>query len=562
MGEEDLHRIIDRLRHQGSDDARTEAKACSRDLGSSVWESVSAFANTDGGLLLLGLDEASGFGPAPGFDPDRTIDKFVEGIGDGGSTGRVTAPPQYAIERLSVGDAPIVAITIEPNSVDARPCYVTARGVQGGSYKRVDDKDIKLSSTEIHEMQTVRLPSDEDRRPVPRTTLNDLDSSLVDQLLARKKGSRALHRADTRDEQLARLNVVTHTGELTLAGLLVLGVYPQQYFPRLLVDVTVHPANHKSSAGKGLRFVDRTLCEGNLPEVIDTAVDAAAKNLRTFSLVDAGGREDQLEIPPEVLREAIANAVLHREYHPLFIGTPVTVDIYPDRVAITSPGGMWGGKTKENIADGRSECRNASLLRLLQDVPTSSARFTVEGQGSGVPLMINEMRAHALEAPQFTTGADLVRVDLGRHGAEIPAFRAWLQDVADRSFNQSEQTALLMAKQDGSVSVADLRERLAIDSSDAGSVLELLKADGLLRLQSPGTYSVSDGSPLPDREDADVIRHLSTERPVSIHELSETSGRPISTLRPILRRLVAAGWVQPTAPPQSRNRKYLAVGTQ
>ncbi|MBK9102948.1 MAG: hypothetical protein IPM90_16120 [Austwickia sp.] len=69
----------------------------------------------------------------------------------------------------------------------------------------------------------------------------------------------------------------------------------------------------------------------------------------------------------EVLREAIANAVVHREYHELFRGEPVTVDVYPDRVVVANPGGLWGGKTEENLDDGTSRCRNQTLMQLLSE---------------------------------------------------------------------------------------------------------------------------------------------------------------------------------------------------
>ena len=73
------------------------------------------------------------------------------------------------------------------------------------------------------------------------------------------------------------------------------------------------------------------ICEGELGEVIEDAVAATAKNLRRISVIEGAGRKDELEIPEEVLREAIANAVIHREYGPRHVGQSVTIDIYPDR---------------------------------------------------------------------------------------------------------------------------------------------------------------------------------------------------------------------------------------
>ncbi|WP_226839119.1 ATP-binding protein [Bifidobacterium subtile] len=112
----------------------------------------------------------------------------------------------------------------------------------------------------------------------------------------------------------------------------------------------------KSGAGM-VRFLDRVLCDGNMPEAIEQAVEATAKNLRTPTLVSGAGAKTDTEIPREVLREVIANAVIHREYGDFFLGESVSVDIYPDRVEVSSPGGLWGGVTPDTIGNGESRCQ-------------------------------------------------------------------------------------------------------------------------------------------------------------------------------------------------------------
>ena len=123
-----------------------------------------------------------------------------------------------------------------------------------------------------------------------------------------------------------------------------------------------------------LRFMDRTICEGTLGEMISDAVAAVAKNLRRTSTVQGVSRVDSLEIPEEVLREAIANAVIHREYGDRFCGQSIAVDVFDDRVEVTNPGGLYGGKTRENLFDGSSRCRNATLCEAHVDCPAAGWR--------------------------------------------------------------------------------------------------------------------------------------------------------------------------------------------
>lgn len=553
-----------RLREQGTDDALVEVKTSAKKLNTDVWDSVSAFANTSGGLIILGLSEKDGFAPVEGFDSDVVRDQFVEGIGDGGGQGaRLTNPPAYGLTRETVDGFPVITITIASNQPGHRPCFVTAKGLPGGAYKRVDDKDIKLSATEVFAMQHELTVSEADNQIVDEADESDLDGQVLDALIAYRKDSKALHGAKGRIEQLARLNVLDKRGGVRLAGLLATGVYPQQFFPRLLVDVAVHPGNEKSLPGDRVRFLDRVECVGKLADVVDDAVGAVVRNLRTYSVIEGVTRRQMPEIPVQVIREAIANAVLHREYSPMFVGQPVTVDVFADRVEITNPGGLWGGITPENLGDGTSRCRNQKLLPLMQHVaPHGQEGFTVEGQGGGVRLMKAEMAAHALEQPDFAISPDQVKVTLYRHGAEIPEHREWLRGLTQRGLGPHEDAALLIARREGQISVEGLRAALRIDSDDARRVLTRLRDEGVLRGVGGEAYKLSDGAPLPDETDAAIIRGLAGKSPQSVHEIVEWSGLALGTARARLRRLVGDGWVHATAPPQSRYRKYFVRGSE
>lgn len=556
---DDLGAIVARLRRRGRDDEQVEVKACGRELSKDVWDSVSAFANTHGGLLVRGLSEDGGFTPAAGFAPERVLDQFVTGIGDGGSPGRVSNPPNYALAHDEVDGSPVLRVRIDENAVGTKPCFVTAKGVNGGSFKRIGDKDVRLTPLEIYEFQNALLPSTADRDPIPEAEVSDLSSDIVERLVARRAKSKALRGTSTDAERMARLNLTAPNGAVRLAGLLATGLYPQQFLPRLYIDVAVHPANENSQPGRTLRFVDRVRCEGPLTEMIDEAVDATARNLRTYSVVEGAGRRDQLEIPREVLREAIANAVVHREYHELFRGEPVTVDVYPDRVVVANPGGLWGGKTEENLDDGTSRCRNQTLMQLLSEVPSRDDTFSVEGQGGGIKLMIHEMEAHAMGRPRFRIQPDRVAVELACHGAEVPAQRDWLRSLSARGLTAHEDAALLMACREGLVSAVTLRRELRIDSDEARELLSGLAGEGLLRSAGQDRYILSIGGQDLRPNESAVLQQLSPDVDLSIHELAEKLEKSANTLRPVLRSLIDAGWVEPTASPQSRNRKYRRV---
>lgn len=250
--DEPLGLIVERLRRRGTDDASVEVKACTNKLSADVWETVSAFANTArGGLIILGLNEAEGFVPSANFAIDRVRDQFVSGIGDGGSAAVVTHAPRYELDRGEVDGLQVLLVRIFELELKAKPCYIGARGVQNGSYKRVDDKDIKMSPAELYELQSALLPSDADDTVVSEATVEDLDPDVVRSIIANRRlqTPRVLRGADTLEKQLVRLNITTKDGAVKLAGLLSAGIYPQQFYPKLMIDVAVHSDVEKSAPG-------------------------------------------------------------------------------------------------------------------------------------------------------------------------------------------------------------------------------------------------------------------------------------------------------------------------
>lgn len=501
MHGEELGRIVERLRRQGTDDGTVEVKACAHELGSSVWESISAFANTAGGILILGLDERAGFLPVESFELERVRDQLVSGMGDGGQPGRLANPPQYELSRMEFEGLQVLVLEIRELDLRQKPCYIRARGVQGGSYKRIDDKDVRLSPSELFEIQGALLPSDAELALVGGATLSDLDQGLVDAIIAARKrqSSRVFRGADTREARLQRLGIAAEDGTLRLGGLLAAGLYPQQFYPRLLVDVAVHPDVEKAAPGQP-RFIDRQMCDGPLSACIEDALAVLARNLRKASHVVGAERHDEWEIPEEVLREALSNALIHREYAPLYVGEAVSVDVYPDRIEVRNPGGLWGGKTVESLDDGSSRCRNPRLMSLMGAVPLERGGFLAESQGTGIRYMIREMEAHSLPAPEFRVTADSFTVILRR---EVPGTLA-----------VSSPTS------------ADERAARSYD-----------------------TYFLEEK----------ILLELDSRRPTSARELAQRIGVGVARIRYLLPKLIEQGKVAPTAGETSRNRRYVLV---
>ena len=132
MNENELTGLLESLRRMGSDDLNVEVKESATTLSRDVWETVSAFANTAGGIIVLGVSERAGFVPVENFETEKVLNQFVAGMGDAGGRGKLANPPKYTIERVELQGTVVLVITIEELDPSSKPCYVIERGAQGG----------------------------------------------------------------------------------------------------------------------------------------------------------------------------------------------------------------------------------------------------------------------------------------------------------------------------------------------------------------------------------------------------------------------------------------------
>lgn len=188
----DLDTHLARLRRMKKDDELVEVKSWgqiprSKDA-KSFWESVSAFANTQGGYIILGLSEPD-FLPVEGFNAVKAAQIIREGLNSASKDGQKVQPiPGHDVQMEMIGEAEILVISIDALDQNG-PCHLKQSGIQNGSYKRVGDEDRRLNSLEIYELQHRFDRVDVSRDPVPGSSISDLDKSLVDSVYDRLKAA-------------------------------------------------------------------------------------------------------------------------------------------------------------------------------------------------------------------------------------------------------------------------------------------------------------------------------------------------------------------------------------
>jgi ATP-dependent DNA helicase RecG len=354
---------------------------------SELAERICGMANSrTGGIILFGIENAQRqtVGLAR---PHETIDRIWDAL-------RLVRPAVPLIEDeptlCRFANRPLVALQIGPNSGE----LFQAGGV---FYIRKGSQTVPMTKEEIEaRLQTFGSIAWE-RRLCPEATIADIDFVRLEQYLAhRGESSQRTRRYTTLEEQLVGLHGAhrdAQTGDVrpTHAGLLLFGRDPQFHLPQSEI-VCVRYAD---SLGVG-QYVDRKTLTGTLPELIDAAAAWLKLHNQVGAVIEGFQRVDLPDYPLEALREAVVNAVAHRDYS--LSGEAIRVFFYADRVEIHSPGLLMPGITPQDLAamQAPSRPRNPLLTQLLRDLPGYMERI-----GAGVRLMIQEMRRLGRTDPEF-----------------------------------------------------------------------------------------------------------------------------------------------------------------
>ncbi|WP_047258737.1 ATP-binding protein [Corynebacterium uterequi] len=400
-----LSDTIDALRHIGAEQQRIEVKS---GVGKSIRDTLSAFSNSDGGVILVGLDEEHGFTPRPGFDAAKARDAIEQ------RCAQLTPAVRPLVEIHSFEEQQVLVVEVPPMASHDKPCYVTEKGRYNGSFIRVGDGDVQLTAYEIDRLLEEKTQPRWDDQPVEDATLDDLDDQLLRDFLEIHRERRPKTFSEGADTALKRLKILAD-GRPTLAALLALGEYPQQFFPRLSVTFALFPGTTKGDIVSGERLLDSATLSGTVQELVEQGVAIAKKNMRTGALIGESFRTDLPDYPPVAIREALTNALMHRDYSPMAQGSPVQMNMFVDRLEITSPGGLYGGVTVRNLGEpGNTSSRNHRLSTFLEDVPLPGGGVVAENRGTGIAVMLKASADALMPPPSFRNTIDSFTVTFYR----------------------------------------------------------------------------------------------------------------------------------------------------
>ena len=180
----------------------------------------------------------------------------------------------------------------------------------------------------------------------------------------------------------------------TVTGLILFGKNPSRFLPQAKIDAVAYFGTERDYAAKErctLRgpIVRLTGVDGDVlePGLTEQAVQFVRRNIDTVKLEDGVRRRENWDYPEEVIREAVVNAIVHRDY--LLSGSDIELSIYSDRLEVVSPGRLTNGITPDRMRIGCRSARNELLKDVMRDYGY------LEHMGMGVPRkIIRGMREH------------------------------------------------------------------------------------------------------------------------------------------------------------------------
>lgn len=463
-----------------------------------VAEYVAAFANAEGGILILGIED------------DHTVTGHglpAESLASLLATPRMRlSPPQPDGFEVTVGDASLVVFDVP--AADA-PVQVVGNGFP----LRIGDKTVQATETQIRALKLQGLAESwESGRSA--CVLDELDRTLIAKA---RKGAGLVALSD--EEYLIKRKLADHRGNNVhlrrAAELLFARSGPDH--PNAGVRV-FRVIGSERRTGPEHNVEERPRIEGNLPAVIDEAAAVVGSLLRRPSRLVGTRFRAVPEYPEFSWKEALLNAVAHRDY--AVEGAGAEIWLFEDRMEVISPGGLLGDLTLDEVLSLRRvhRSRNPRLVRVLVDIGVA------RDQGEGIPRMFAEMEDAFLPRPEIEASPRNVSVTLRNTPTLTTADREFVARLGSTEVSDEEFRALLHAHRQGRVENADMRSIAGLDTLESSILLRRLRDRNLLDLHPHGAQSyytlppilqaqAEQAASLPDRRGAGADRgELVTDR--------------------------------------------------
>ena len=473
-----------------------EYKVTLPDKSEKYMKTIVAFANTQGGKLVVGIDDKTH--EIVGVE-NEILFQVMDGIANAVSD---SCMPQIIpdIEPQTVDGKTVIVVSVEAGK--NRPYYLKSKGKENGTYIRVAGTSRQAFPEKIRELEMEGARISWDELICVGYPVSDEATERLCQDIESFREKAGMTEHSVKKEQLINWKILKQSeGQIMATNAYAL--LTSDYFPFSKTQCAVFKGTDRAV------FLDKREFTGPIYAQIESAVDFVLRNIRLGARIDGLVRKEKYELPLEAIREMIINAHCHRN---LLDESCIQVAVYDDRLEVTSPGGLYNGLTYEEVMNGHSKIRNKAIANIF------SQMGLVEAWGSGIKRILNAAKEYGLLEPKFQEFDNMFRVELFRDSLPMTLENKNIGETSEKhrrnigeasekqetvDFNSTQLEILKLLMENNRLSAVKLAEKIGVASRNIENNIKKLKElDILVRHGSPknGYWEVIDCSEKNDED--------------------------------------------------------------
>ncbi len=408
-----------------------------------VYKEVIAFANTDGGTIYIGIDDN---GNVVGIDDaDETFTRITNGIRD------AIQPDVTMFIKYALQDDGVVKITVGEGSY--KPYYLKSKGLKpSGVYIRQGASKAQASPEQIRRMIK---ESDGDIFEKMRSMEQNLTFRAAEDIFKK-------YNVEFSEEKYRILGITDYTDSLYTNLALILS---DQCMHTIKVAVFGNDFNTE--------FRDSKEFSGSVFKQLEDTFGYLMLCNKTVATFKGLEREERSDYPPEAIREALLNAIVHRDYS--FSGS-IIINVNDNETEFISIGGLLPGLSPDDIRSGISQPRNKSLAEIFHRL------HLIESYGTGIRRIYNLYRNCSVQ-PRIEITSNTFKIVLpNMNGNNVKEKVGATPDVTSQ-----KQTVLDFIEENGGITDSEVQELLDVKSTRAYTLMKEMEKEGLIIIVGRGS---------------------------------------------------------------------------
>jgi ATP-dependent DNA helicase RecG len=426
--------------------SNTKRQRDKREIAKDICSTLVAFANADGGELIVGVEDN---GDITGFliSDDELVHYLLSCYKDG--VHKRTPLANVRAVRLSLERKDVLYFSTQKSTTTL---HQTA---DGRCLQRRDLETVPISVEEIQFTRGERISREYDREFIDGPQADVLDLSMVralaDQVSRGMSVEKCLQYLDLADFSQGGL-------KLRRAAFLLFAKEPSNWHPRLQIRI-LKVTGTEVKTGHEYNIKDEYIY-GNVISLIEKAWDRLRPHLVQTRLSGAGRFESRVMYPELACREALINAIAHRDYSQE--GRGVEIYVFDDRMEVKSPGALLSSLSIEDLKrlEGAHQSRNSLVARVLREMGY------MREVGEGMRRMFELMQSNELAAPEIVSTPEAFTVALRNRPIYKPEHQLWLEEFAPLSLNREQKGIIVLGYGNRLISPNDIWNSLGLQDTE------------------------------------------------------------------------------------------------